>query len=323
NGAKNDTVQIRNCIWAGLAAGKDFTTNVAGFDAGAWFRSAAFANNDYTQPSDVKLKDAFNLTNPNFRPDVGSPALSGASFSNPKLSDPFFDQVGYRGAFSQNDDWDATWTNYDPQNTVYAPKPTAGVSSVAFGTINKGDTKDTTVAVVLTNTGNVVLSISDWSLSDASVFSVVGGTSPFVLRAGESKSVMLRFHPTAAGDFSSSLQFHFVTQEQSVNISITGSAKETGAVGNIAAERSVELYTNVPNPFAASTSVSYYLPKPSFVTLEVLDVTGKRIAVLTNGTEQVGMHTELFNADNLSNGLYILRLNANGITLTKQMLLAK
>jgi hypothetical protein len=39
--------------------------------------------------------------------------------------------------------------------------------------------------------------------------------------------------------------------------------------------------------------------------------------------EQIGLHTQLFNAENLSNGLYILRLNANGVVLTKQMLLAK
>src|SRR6185436_13409858 len=99
-----------------------------------------------------------------------------------------------------------------------------------------------------------------------------------------------------------------------------GSATETGAVGEENVHR-LELFANTPNPFAASTMVSYYLPKPSFVTLEVLDLTGKRLATLASGMEQIGLHTQLFNAENLSNGLYILRLNANGVVLTKQMLL--
>jgi hypothetical protein len=65
----------------------------------------------------AKLKAPWSLTEPDFRPDAGSPALSGAAFSGP-LADPYFQQVPFRGAVGSVD-WTAGWTNWDPNNTDY------------------------------------------------------------------------------------------------------------------------------------------------------------------------------------------------------------
>jgi hypothetical protein len=48
----------------------------------------------------------------------GSPLLNGASFTNAALSDPFFDQVSFVGAFGTTD-WTSGWANFNPQTTVY------------------------------------------------------------------------------------------------------------------------------------------------------------------------------------------------------------
>ena len=48
----------------------------------------------------------------------GSPLLNGASFTNVALTDPFFDNVSYIGAFGSTD-WTAGWSNFNPQTTVY------------------------------------------------------------------------------------------------------------------------------------------------------------------------------------------------------------
>jgi hypothetical protein len=45
--------------------------------------------------------------------------LALAGFSQKTISDPFFDQVNYRGAFGSTDDWTTGWANWDCQNTVY------------------------------------------------------------------------------------------------------------------------------------------------------------------------------------------------------------
>jgi len=47
-----------------------------------------------------------------------SPVIGNASFTNPNLADPFFDQVNFIGAFGTYD-WTQGWSNYDCQNTVY------------------------------------------------------------------------------------------------------------------------------------------------------------------------------------------------------------
>ena len=48
----------------------------------------------------------------------GSPLLNGASFTNAALTDPFFDNVSFVGAFGTTD-WTAGWSNFNPQTTVY------------------------------------------------------------------------------------------------------------------------------------------------------------------------------------------------------------
>ncbi len=50
----------------------------------------------------------------NYMPQSGSPLLSGASFG----SFTGFDNVSFIGAFG-TDNWLSTWTNFDPENTVY------------------------------------------------------------------------------------------------------------------------------------------------------------------------------------------------------------
>ncbi|HPS26811.1 MAG TPA: T9SS type A sorting domain-containing protein [Bacteroidales bacterium] len=58
--------------------------------------------------------------------------LFSALFStrSQSISDPFFEQVNYHGAFGSSD-WTSDWCNWDPQNTVY---PATNV------TVNSGDT---------------------------------------------------------------------------------------------------------------------------------------------------------------------------------------
>ena len=118
--AVGDTLQIRNSIWAGLRKNNGITTNQSGFNAEEWFDNPTFGNRRFVQCSQVGLIDPFNLTNPNPLPSSSSPAVSGASFSNPRLS-TFFTQTTYVGAFSPTEPrWDEGWTNYNPQYTNYA-----------------------------------------------------------------------------------------------------------------------------------------------------------------------------------------------------------
>ena len=83
-----------------------------------WFTSAN-RNNSVLGTNDLLMvTNPFNLTAPNFLPLAGSPLLTGASFTNSRLTDSFFTPVTYKGAFGTTN-WTAGWCNWDPQNTVY------------------------------------------------------------------------------------------------------------------------------------------------------------------------------------------------------------
>ncbi len=85
-----------------------------------WFSS--YNNSLLPNPNDVLLKAPFNQTSPVLIPQAGSVLLSGASFTDPKVSDPFFTATSYRGAFSGDgaQRWDIGWANYDPQGNTYS-----------------------------------------------------------------------------------------------------------------------------------------------------------------------------------------------------------
>ncbi len=123
-----DTLQIRN---TSIAASQRPSGSSTVHDSSqwpgiaAWYNTAAFGNTGSSprNPSAVGLTDMSNLNSPNPVPAAGSELIGSASFSNPRLSDPFFDAVMYRGAFDpavpMSGQWTAGWTNFDPQNTDY------------------------------------------------------------------------------------------------------------------------------------------------------------------------------------------------------------
>lgn len=104
------------------------TANISGFDALAWFNTAAFGNSGGTvrQATDILPATAFNLDNSfNPIPAPGSElATAGTSYSAGRLAgDAWFTPVSYRGAFDpalpMSQQWTAGWTSFDPQGINY------------------------------------------------------------------------------------------------------------------------------------------------------------------------------------------------------------
>jgi hypothetical protein len=80
---------------------------------------------------------------------------------------------------------------------------------------------------------------------------------------------------------------------------------------------------NYPNPFNPRTTMEFTLAEAGFVTLEVFDVSGRRVATLVNGIKSAGRHTVEFGASSLSSGVYSYRLTAGHTVETRKMTILK
>lgn len=85
----------------------------------------------------------------------------------------------------------------------------------------------------------------------------------------------------------------------------------------------LSLAQNYPNPFNPSTTIQFDLPMAGDVSLDVVDVLGRRVATLVNGSMGAGRHTVTFDARNVASGIYLYRLQAGGTQLTRRMMLIK
>lgn len=85
----------------------------------------------------------------------------------------------------------------------------------------------------------------------------------------------------------------------------------------------MSLSQNYPNPFNSQTAINFTLPHSDWVTLDVVDVTGKRIERLLNGSITAGEHEYLYSADNIAPGVYFYRLSAGSSELVRKMVYVK
>jgi len=72
-----------------------------------------------------------------------------------------------------------------------------------------------------------------------------------------------------------------------------------------------ELKQNYPNPFNSSTNVQFQMVNEGRVKLVIYDILGREVKVLVNEIRQAGVHKEIFDAGNLSSGVYFLRIIVN------------
>lgn len=91
---------------------------------------------------------------------------------------------------------------------------------------------------------------------------------------------------------------------------------------------SFDLSQNHPNPFNPRTTVSFSLDRPGLAALNVYDARGKLVKVLVNENLAAGAHEVTWSGDDQSgrpvaSGVYFYRLDADGRSLGKRMLLVK
>lgn len=87
--------------------------------------------------------------------------------------------------------------------------------------------------------------------------------------------------------------------------------------------REYALAQNYPNPFNPVTTITYALPAPQHVSLEVYSITGQKVATIFEGPQTAGYHSVKFDASHLASGMYLYRINAGRFSSVKKLLLIK
>ncbi len=79
-----------------------------------------------------------------------------------------------------------------------------------------------------------------------------------------------------------------------------------------------ELSQNYPNPFNPSTTIRYAVPNESKVSISIFNLLGQEVATLVNDIQSAGYHEVIFNAANLSSGVYLYKINGISTTGSKE-----
>jgi hypothetical protein len=84
------------------------------------------------------------------------------------------------------------------------------------------------------------------------------------------------------------------------------------------------LHQNFPNPFNSFTNIKFELKKAAKVKINIYDVNGKLIESFLNTSKPAGIHQILFEANNISSGIYFYSLTVDDIRIdTKKLILMK
>ncbi|MCU0644400.1 MAG: CotH kinase family protein [bacterium] len=84
-----------------------------------------------------------------------------------------------------------------------------------------------------------------------------------------------------------------------------------------------ELFPAWPNPFNPNTSIKYSLPDEIKVTIEIFNLTGQRVALLVDESQQPGLHTIAWVPGNLPSGIYFVCFSTEQYSKVRKILYIK
>ncbi|MCE5248930.1 T9SS type A sorting domain-containing protein [bacterium] len=78
-----------------------------------------------------------------------------------------------------------------------------------------------------------------------------------------------------------------------------------------------------PNPFNPSTTVSFTIPQPGNVTIDIYNAAGQKVAAVADGFMSAGNHSVTWDASGFSAGVYFYTVKAGYVSKTMKMTLLK
>ena len=167
----------------------------------------------------------------------------------------------------------------------------------------------------------------DFSLIRGGIESVYFDTSTCNINWGENNiDADPLFCDPDSGDFSLAEGSPCIgTGQDGVNIGALGigcealSSDETPSLTPI----DYVLHQNYPNPFNPITKIRFDLPEDADIQLSVYDVLGREVAELVNGRVLSGFHEVIWDASDVSSGVYLCQLTTLNSVITNKMVVVK
>jgi len=137
-----------------------------------------------------------------------------------------------------------------------------------------------------------------------------------------------RYYTSYARGVSASGNYAFVADYLDGLYIIQNDLLTTGIRSSTQTPENYALRQNYPNPFNPTTTLRYDLPEQGFVHLTIYNQLGKPIRTLINREESAGYKSVMWDARDdygkqVSTGIYFYRIEVNGFSQTKKMVLLK
>lgn len=110
---------------------------------------------------------------------------------------------------------------------------------------------------------------------------------------------------------------------KSITTFVSGAHSKVNAEKALSGSASFKLRQNYPNPFNASTRINFAIPEKSFVSLKIYNILGEEMAELVDEEYDAGIHSVVFDASHLANGIYFFTLSAGNFSSTRKMIFIK
>ncbi len=78
-----------------------------------------------------------------------------------------------------------------------------------------------------------------------------------------------------------------------------------------------------PNPFNSAAKIDFETPQNSFISLSVYDLSGRLVERLVQGRYRAGRYNAVFDGSDLPSGLYVARLEADAVSVSRKVMLVK
>ncbi len=178
----------------------------------------------------------------------------------------------------------------------------------------------------LRNKGIEALNIAEFQLSDPDHFTIQPPLqTPLQIQAGDSLRLKIVFSPEHDSLYKESLTIESsdpLHPVQTIHFSGQGNGVSTDLNTYTGSQPGIELSVS-PNPFGERLLISYVLPQPDYITIEIRDITGKLIYQLTREasykeTVEILWSNMPNNPNAASGGVYLLSLRTStGIFVKK------